>query len=379
LAPAATIWLPGFFAALAIIGIILGWRRTTYRQAVVLTLSLILVPLSVIYLASFHRPIFDEKLTIFLLPLYLVLLSLAVVELARRWRWAGFLAGLVVLVTMLFANYQYVTNEDLAKSPAWREMMNYVNNRAQPGDLLVYNFPEPSVLYYNEKKLPIELIPDSAGLSTDEVSAHLEQAMAGYTRVWLVPLVRPWWDARGDAITLLDRRADRLDQRFFRGVHVNLYLTPPAWQSAMTPQPVTFAKDVRLLGFRLSGGEDEAQSLMLSPGAAPRLTLYWQADGPTDVPYTVFTHLVGPDGQLYGQWDNPPVWGTYPTTEWSPGENVVDHYEVPVNPDAPAGKYFLIVGLYDPLTGTRLPTLDDKGQITGDSIQINETIIIQSQ
>jgi hypothetical protein len=379
LASAATIWLPGFFAALAIIGVILGWRRTTYRPAVILTLSLILVPLSVIYLASFHRPIFDEKLTIFLLPLYLVLLSLAIVELARRWRWTGLLAGLIVLVTMLFANYPYFTDEDFAKSPAWREVMDYVNNRVRPGDLVVYNFPEPSVLYYNEKKLPIKLIPDSAGLSTDEISAQLERAMAGYTRVWLVPLVRPWWDARGDAITLLDRHADRLDQRFFRGVHVNLYLTPSAWQSAMTPQPVTFAKGVRLLGFRLSGGTDEANGLMLSPGDALRLSLYWQADGPTDVPYTVFTHLVGPDGQLYGQWDNPPVWGTYPTTEWSPGENVVDHYEISVNPDALTGNYYLLIGLYEPVTGRRLPVLDDEKRMTADSIQINETIIIQSQ
>jgi 4-amino-4-deoxy-L-arabinose transferase-like glycosyltransferase len=379
LASAATKWLPGFFAALAIIGVILGWKRTTYRPAVILTLSLILVPLSVIYLTSFHRPIFDEKLTIFLLPLYLVLLSLAIVELTRHWRWVGLLAGLVVLVTMLFANYQYATDERFAKSPAWREMMDYVNKRAQPGDLLVYNFPEPSVLYYNEKKLPVELIPDSAGLSTDEISAHLEQTMAGYKRVWLVPLVRPWWDARGDPITLLDRHADRLDQRFFRGVHVNLYLTPPAWQSAMTPQPVTFAKGIRLLGFRLSGGKDEAHSLMLSPGDTLRLSLYWQADGPTDVPYTIFTHLVGPDGQIYGQWDNPPVWGTYPTTEWSPGENVVDHYEIPVNPDAPPGDYYLLVGLYEPVTGKRLPVLDDEKRMTGDSIQINSTISIQTR
>jgi mannosyltransferase len=391
LTSAATICLPGLFAGLTIAGCVLGWARPSYRHGLVLTLSLILVPLSAIYIASFHRPIFDEKLTIFLLPLYLVLLSLGIVELARRWRWAGLLGGLAALLVMLFANFQYFTNESFAKSPAWREMIGYVNKKAQPGDLIIYNLPDPSILYYNENKLPIELVPISAELSTAEISTDLEERLAGYNRVWLVPLIRPWWDTRGDVLTWLDRHTDRLEQRFFRGVHVNLYLTPSAWQSAMTPQPATFAEGIRLLGFRLSeelgdsppglgaGGKEETNSLKLSPGDTLHLSLYWQADGPTRIPYTVFTHLVGPDGQLYGQWDNPPVWGTYPTTEWSAGEKIVDRYEIPVDPNTPPGSYFLSVGLYDPATGTRLPVLSDNQQIMGDSIQIKQTIMIQAR
>jgi hypothetical protein len=145
----------------------------------------------------------------------------------------------------------------------------------------------------------------------------------------------------------------------------------------MTPQPVTFDKGVRLRGFRLSGGDDVAPNLMLSAGDALHLSLYWQADAPTDVPYTVFTHLVGPDGQLYGQWDNPPVWGTYPTTDWLPGENVVDRYEIPVNPDAPPGNYRLLVGVYDPSTGARLPVIDDLGEPVGDHIRLEQEITIR--
>jgi mannosyltransferase len=372
-------WLPAFFAVVFLVGIILGWMQSTYRPGLLLTLSLTFVPLSVIYLTSFHRPIFDEKLTIFLLPFYLVVLSLGIVVLARYWRWASRLVGLAAFLIMSFASYQYFTNENMAKSPAWRELISYVNNKAQSGDLLVYNFPEPSILYYNDGRLPTELIPNSGALGADEISAHLEQAVAGYSRVWLVPLVRPWWDTRGDVITWLDRHADRIDQRFFRGVHVNLYLAPSAWESAMTPQPVTLAKGVQLRGFRLSAGENEVHHPMLSPGDTFRLSLYWQADAPTDVSYTVFTHLVGPDGQIYGQWDNPPVWGTFPTTDWSAGESVVDQYEIPVSPDAPPGEYRLLIGLYDPVTGARLPVLGDNGQMMGDSIQISETLSVQAR
>jgi uncharacterized membrane protein len=397
-----TPWLAGFFAVIFTVGIVLGWTRPTYRPGLVITLSLTFVPLAVIYFASFHRPIFDEKLTIFLLPLYLVLLSLGIVELARRWRWIGCLVGLAAFLIMSFANYQYFANEDLAKSPAWREMFGYIHQKAQPGDLLVYNFPEPSLLYYNNERLPTALIPDSPKLSADEISAQLEQAIAGYTHIWLVPLVRPWWDARGDVLTWLDRHADRVDQRFFRGVHLNLYLTPSAWQAAMTPQPATFADGIRLHGFRLSGDRvpstgwaasagwaaspwekagtrrrKGSNKLMLLPGDTLYLSLYWQASSPTDTPYTVFTHLVGPDCQLYGQWDNAPVRGTYPPTDWSPGESVVDQYEIPVSASPPPGDYHLLIGLYDPVTGIRLSVLDNSGKPEDDHVRLEQEIIVQ--
>jgi 4-amino-4-deoxy-L-arabinose transferase-like glycosyltransferase len=348
------------------------------RQAITL-LVLIFAPLMALYLGSLQRPLYDEKLTIFILPLFLIGIARGILITWRKARPLAALMALLLMGSMFLSNYHYFSDPTYAKSPAWREMFGYIHQKAQPGDLLIYNFPESSVLYYNDDQLPIKLIPNSAGLSADEINAQLKQVTADYTRVWLVPLVRPWWDADGAVIAWFDRHADRIDQRFFRGVHVNRYLTPPAWQAAMASQPVTFAEGIRLLGFRLAGEEPETHGPMLSPGDALRLSLYWQADSPSDIPYTVFTHLFGPDGQLYGQWDNPPVRGTYPTTEWSPGESVVDHYEIPVSPDAPPGEYHLLVGLYDPVTGARLPVLDENGQAAGDSIQLNEIITLQAR
>ncbi len=350
------------------------WRpgRPAGRETsgLVTLLVLIFAPLMVLYLGSLQRPLYDEKLTIFVLPLFLVGLARGFVVIWRKaWPLAALSASLLV-GSMLLSDYHYFFNPAYAKSPAWREMMGYVHQKARSGDLLIYNFPEPPVLYYNDEQLPIELIPNSAGLSAGEISAQLEQTIASYTRVWLVPLVRPWWDTRGDVPTWLDRHGDRVDQVFFRGANVNLYLTPLAWQREMTPQPVTFADGVRLRGFRLFGEEPGADEPVLSPGDTVRLSLYWQASSPTHVPYTVFTHLVGPDGQLYGQWDNPPVRGTYPTTDWSPGENVVDPYEIPVSPAAPPGEYHLLIGLYDPTTGMRLPVLDERGESTGDHVRL---------
>jgi 4-amino-4-deoxy-L-arabinose transferase-like glycosyltransferase len=371
--------LVGFLGALFGLGMALGWKQKRRRPGLSLALALIFVPLTAMYLASFHRPIFDEKLTIFIVPLFLLVVSLGVVSLAEQWRWVGGLAGLAVVIIMSFAGYQYFGNLQFAKSPAWHEMFDYIHQKAQAGDLLVYNFPDSAVLHYNDGKLPIELIPNSAKLEADEINAQLQRAVAPYGRVWLVPLVRPWWDTRGEVVTWLDRHGDRLDQRFFRGVHTSLYLTPDSWRSKMIQQPATFAEGLRLQGFRMGRGEDQAGEASLSPGDTLYLSLYWRAEGPTHQPLTVFTHLLGPDGQLYGQWDNPPVRGTYPTTDWLPGEEVVDQYEIPVNPAAPPGEYRVLVGLYDPGTGTRVAVLTSGGHTTEDSVTLSRAVVVKER
>ncbi|MCQ3972159.1 MAG: hypothetical protein DPW09_01790 [Anaerolineae bacterium] len=85
------------------------------------------------------------------------------------------------------------------------------------------------------------------------------------------------------------------------------------------------------------------------------LALYWHSTAPLPTDYTVFTQLIGPDGQVWAQWDNPPQAGRYPTTAWAEQDSVVDRYTLTLPDDAPRGEYRLLVGMYDPVTGQRLP------------------------
>lgn len=92
------------------------------------------------------------------------------------------------------------------------------------------------------------------------------------------------------------------------------------------------------------------------PGDWVSLTLTWQAREKPSVDFTVFTQFLGPDGKLYGQQDNPPYGGWYPTSLWQPGEVVRDDYAIRLDAAAPAGEYQLVVGMYDPATGQRVTT-----------------------
>jgi hypothetical protein len=103
------------------------------------------------------------------------------------------------------------------------------------------------------------------------------------------------------------------------------------------------------------------------------------ADGPTDQPYTVFTHLVAADGFNRTNQDNQPVWGTYPTTAWLPDEKVTDKYTLTIPPSTPAGAHQLLVGWYHSDTLERVPVLDETGQPVADHVLLNAIILIEQE
>jgi hypothetical protein len=136
--------------------------------------------------------------------------------------------------------------------------------------------------------------------------------------------------------------------------------TPPQPQAS---RQADFGNQVLLLGADL--GPDPVQ-----PGGTLRVTAYWQALIEMDVPYTVFVHLLGPDGQVMIGRDGEPVFGTRPTTGWVPGEYIADPHDLSLPTDLAPGEYVIEVGLYD--AGApgmpRLPVVGEEGQVETDRV-----------
>ena len=126
----------------------------------------------------------------------------------------------------------------------------------------------------------------------------------------------------------------------------------PAESEITHPMSLMLGGQVHLMGFNL----ERTQAV---PGGTVPITLYWQANGPTDLDYTVFIHLVGADDHLHGQADYRPGGG--PTSSWVTGQVVVDAVTLPVDTDAPTGVYHIAVGMYDAASGGRLPITDSDG------------------
>jgi hypothetical protein len=185
------------------------------------------------------------------------------------------------------------------------------------------------------------------------------------------------------------RSSDKTDRltvlRWTRSSGDHLDLGPVRVQGrprSFEPPPLThrqearLGKEIKFLGYDLAGSK-EGVAFQARPGDTLKLTLYWQALGATDLSYTVFAHLLGADGRLRAQQDNPPCRGACPTTSWVAGEVLADEYAIAVPADAAPGEYRLEIGLYDGATQQRLPVFDAQGQPAGDRLLLGQVVQVR--
>lgn len=126
----------------------------------------------------------------------------------------------------------------------------------------------------------------------------------------------------------------------------------PALFPEMRPHAVELADGIRLAGYRIAQEN-------IQPNQPLGIRLFWRIASAPSADYTTFIHLAqgnedGTIARLAG-FDRKPGDGTCPTTEWLPGEMVIDEVEMILPADLPLGALFLAVGFYTPSDGRRLP------------------------
>ncbi len=129
-----------------------------------------------------------------------------------------------------------------------------------------------------------------------------------------------------------------------------------------------FGDQIELLGYELDGSSAQ-------PGDQLNVTLFWRAAETPSDGYTVFNHLVGEDGQIWGQFDGYPSGDAWYTAAWMPGEIVIDQRTIPIEADAPAGSYTLYVGLYTAGDGQRLPAYMAGERLEDDRLPLGDIIV----
>jgi hypothetical protein len=182
-----------------------------------------------------------------------------------------------------------------------------------------------------------------------------------YGRLWLLPdgsqPDRSGWERslRGEDFLLVDTRMSEPE-----GQRLALYATS-------TERPLQEAGIGTIFGdpalastsinngngwFRLDG---YALTPMTTPGGELLLALRWESLRPVEENYQVFVHLLNANDEKLAQRDGQPVQWLRPTSTWQPGEEIIDRYGLILPDDLPAGSYAIAVGLYDPVSGQRLP------------------------
>lgn len=114
---------------------------------------------------------------------------------------------------------------------------------------------------------------------------------------------------------------------------------------------------IRLAPVRYALGASASASRSLN------VELTWQTEGSAVGDAVLFLHVLDTDGQIRAQYDRRPQNGALPPGNWLPS---VLQETIIINVEAlPLGDYSLVLGLYDPVTETNLPSpeADEFGRV----------------
>ncbi|MCP4536121.1 MAG: glycosyltransferase family 39 protein [Chloroflexi bacterium] len=152
--------------------------------------------------------------------------------------------------------------------------------------------------------------------------------------------------------------------------HFELYTVPELQVVNDELQIARFANGLDLLDTRWVDDEVLTTWRVSAPFDLPPLPIVANPPPPGVYPgprLSVFAHLLASDGTFLAGDDG--LW-VDPLTLQS-GDRFVQIHRLTLPSDASAGPYTLALGLYDPLTGDRWPTLQNDGQLGPDSVSIS--------
>lgn len=148
-------------------------------------------------------------------------------------------------------------------------------------------------------------------------------------------------------------------------------------------RPASFAADravpnptnAQFDGFVILRGYD-INTDTVQPGAVLQLDLYWEVTGQPPGNYLMFLHLIDENGLMVVQRDTHPGLGSFPSSQWQPGDRFVDsvRLHLPETMYAP-GEATLSLGLYAP-DAYRLGITAADGSGLGDALPL-ATISLQ--
>ncbi len=314
----AWLWIP--FALVALAGLIIlctrDWKRGLFF---VLYASM---PTLAVFAINTIRPLYLERYLNGIAPAYYLLLAYGIVQLSNMFHVSRFtfLASrsvilLAISLAAFFALSNYWTNPAYAKAPDWRGLANIINANAQRGDLIVQNFPETSLLYYDKSKLPLVVYPETF-LPDTKTTQQLNALNANYQRVWFIPAAPDFWDPDQFVESWLDHRDDLLKDWRVENLRLHLYATPSQYLNGMTPTNLVLGDMFALRGYRTE-----------RIGDSLRVVLYWRALQTPQNSYAFKLQALDDKGADLQELGSIPVRGAYPTNEWRKNESVVDQYD----------------------------------------------------
>jgi len=262
---------------------------------------------------------------------------------------AGSLLAVAVAVLLLSRAY----HDPMYGTPGqgYAAVLEEVEARSTPDDALItvapYHYHVPMNRYRGS--LPILGLAEEPTPPHPETLQLLEGYAASHRRIWFVTAGLPPAAPSNGAERWLSEHAYPVQQTWYGDCRLVLYASAlPPTRPQPLPKQVTFEGGLELLGIGWP-------PVSLIPGGLLSVETRWTAKQAPGNDYVMFLQLLDPTGDLAAGHDGPPTGGYHPTSQWRPGQEVIDRRALQLPPYLPSGTYRLGLGWYEPKTGTRLP------------------------
>jgi hypothetical protein len=162
--------------------------------------------------------------------------------------------------------------------------------------------------------------------------------------------------AAGPRLDVLDAAGNPLGSEALLGSVIVRAPAEPLGDSTLPYEDsrhVTLGDGLRLAGFSASQGP-------LTPGNDLAINLFWRAVAEPASDLFAFTQLLDSAGQVAAAWEGPPL-AWHPTSAWQPNQWLRSQHVLRLPATLADGDYRLITGLFDPVTGRRLPVRREPG------------------
>ncbi|MGQ9584152.1 MAG: glycosyltransferase family 39 protein [Anaerolineae bacterium] len=239
----------------------------------------------------------------------------------------------------------------------YRGIATYIAAIAQPGDAILLNAPGQGDVfrYYDQSGLPIYPLPRQRPPDPVQTEQELGEMAAQHSRLFALFWATGESDPDRVVETWLDEHAYKAMDVWRGNVRFVTYAVPQEGASLeSTPLDVRFGRAIRLRGYAMLTNQ-------VAPGDILQVTLLWEAMAAPSRRYKVTVQLLDEDSQVLAQRDAEPVGDTRPTDGWAPGERIEDHYGLFIPFGTPPGQGRLLVALYQPEDGQRLPVENRQG------------------
>jgi hypothetical protein len=314
-------------------------------------------------------------------PAMVLLLAVVIEQLASAFRQkhpGHLLAGALLMgLTSLsgLSLYHYFVDSRFARDD-YRGIVQFIKSVAGTKDAVILNAEgQQDVFNYyyqrgNSLAPPVYPLPRWRPLDEATTLAELEQIAGSANRIYGVYWATQQADPAGVIENWLNTHLFKATDRWYGNVRLASYASPQVSSHLfLNPALVKLGQDIHLTGYALSPAQ-------VRPGDILQVVLQWETKTQLNVDYVVFLQLLDQQNHVVGQRDAQPQ---PPTSTWLMNKATLNQHGLFIEPGTPPGKHRLIVGLYDPATGQRLPL---KEQGTGleeqDFIELDQIEVIHS-